>query len=196
MSESDSFTFSSNDRVVEVHSDLINACEGNYCAACILWALSQRQSDQPIRAPLPDIQTWVNGIFRRVAIFEAIRYLMSRGFVRNTTDTCRSDPKDRANFYELDNDKINTAILFDQPAVRQATTASIKPKSKVRFKVLCRDKFTCQYCGRKAPEVTLEVDHKFPAAFGGPSVIDNYITACHDCNSGKGAMVVDDVVLL
>ena len=30
---------------------------------------------------------------------------------------------------------------------------------KMRFEVFKRDKFTCQYCGRKAPDVILEVDH-------------------------------------
>lgn len=31
------------------------------------------------------------------------------------------------------------------------------PRS-IRFEVFKRDMFTCQYCGRKAPDVILEVD--------------------------------------
>lgn len=30
---------------------------------------------------------------------------------------------------------------------------------KLRFEVFKRDKFTCQYCGAKAPDVVLHVDH-------------------------------------
>lgn len=35
----------------------------------------------------------------------------------------------------------------------------------VRFEVFKRDSFTCQYCGRKAPEAVLNVDHIKPVAF-------------------------------
>ncbi len=60
------------------------------------------------------------------------------------------------------------------------------PKS-VRFEVFKRDNFTCQYCGRKAPDVVLEVDHINPVANGGENDILNLVTSCRDCNSGKGA---------
>ena len=59
------------------------------------------------------------------------------------------------------------------------------PKS-VRFEVFKRDKFTCQYCGAKAPDVILEVDHIQPVSKGGTDDIFNLITACRACNSGKG----------
>ena len=55
----------------------------------------------------------------------------------------------------------------------------------VRFRILARDNFTCQYCGRRAPDVVLEIDHIRPSAHGGPDRIMNLITACYDCNHGK-----------
>lgn len=58
--------------------------------------------------------------------------------------------------------------------------------TKLRFQVLQRDNFTCQYCGRKAPEVILHVDHKQPKSKQGKFTIDNLITACAECNVGKG----------
>ena len=57
---------------------------------------------------------------------------------------------------------------------------------KIRFEVFKRDGFKCQYCGRTPPDVVLEVDHIIPKAEGGEDSIDNYITACFDCNRGKG----------
>lgn len=57
---------------------------------------------------------------------------------------------------------------------------------KIRFEVFKRDSFTCQYCGRMAPDVVLEVDHIVPVADGGTNDIMNLVTSCHDCNSGKG----------
>lgn len=62
-----------------------------------------------------------------------------------------------------------------------------KPLSKkIRFEVFKRDGFTCQYCGRMAPDVVLEVDHINPVANGGENDIMNLVTSCQDCNRGKG----------
>lgn len=57
---------------------------------------------------------------------------------------------------------------------------------KLRFEVFKRDSFTCQYCGRMAPDVVLEVDHINAVANGGENDIMNLITSCFDCNRGKG----------
>lgn len=66
------------------------------------------------------------------------------------------------------------------------------PVSKsLRFQVLRRDHFACQYCGGRAPDVVLAVDHVIPAALGGPDTPDNLITACRDCNGGKAATPPD-----
>jgi hypothetical protein len=58
---------------------------------------------------------------------------------------------------------------------------------KNRFDVFKRDIFICQYCGNTPPSVVLEVDHITPVSAGGLNDIDNLITACFDCNRGKGA---------
>jgi len=63
---------------------------------------------------------------------------------------------------------------------------------KMRFEVFKRDKFTCQYCGRKAPDVILEVDHIKPVAEGGKNTILNLITSCRDCNRGKGKVRLEE----
>lgn len=63
---------------------------------------------------------------------------------------------------------------------------SRKPIPKtVRFEVFKRDKFTCQYCGRSAPDVILEADHIIPHSKGGSDDILNLVTDCRDCNRGK-----------
>ena len=63
---------------------------------------------------------------------------------------------------------------------------------KTRFEVFKRDKFTCQYCGRVAPDVILEVDHIKPVAKGGTDDFLNLITSCRDCNRGKGATTLSE----
>lgn len=63
---------------------------------------------------------------------------------------------------------------------------------RLRFEIFKRDKFTCQYCGHKAPDIVLQVDHIDPVANGGTNDIINLITSCFDCNSGKSDKKLDD----
>ena len=63
---------------------------------------------------------------------------------------------------------------------------------RTRFEVFKRDKFTCQYCGRSAPEAILEIDHITPVASSGGNEILNLVTSCTYCNSGKGARELSD----
>lgn len=63
---------------------------------------------------------------------------------------------------------------------------------KLRFEVFKRDSFTCQYCGRKSPDVVLHVDHIEPVSLGGTDDLINLITSCVDCNLGKGPRRLSD----
>jgi len=56
---------------------------------------------------------------------------------------------------------------------------------KIRFEILKRDNFTCQYCGKKSPDVELEVDHIEPYSKTKNNNPDNLITSCKNCNRGK-----------
>lgn len=67
---------------------------------------------------------------------------------------------------------------------------------KIRFEILKRDKFTCQYCGAQAPTTLLHLDHIDPVANGGGNEITNLITACQPCNAGKSNIRLDDSSLI
>lgn len=67
---------------------------------------------------------------------------------------------------------------------------------KTRFEVFKRDSFKCQYCGKSAPDVILNVDHIKPVAAGGNNGMTNLITSCFDCNMGKKARLLDDNSML
>lgn len=75
-------------------------------------------------------------------------------------------------------------------------TISKKPRKKIsqknRFEVFKRDAFSCQYCGKSAPNVILEVDHIKPISKGGDNNIINLVTSCFDCNRGKGSKELGD----
>lgn len=58
--------------------------------------------------------------------------------------------------------------------------------SGLRFDVFARDGFRCRYCGVSVDDgAALHADHVIPRSKGGPTLIDNLVTACVDCNLGK-----------
>lgn len=62
---------------------------------------------------------------------------------------------------------------------------------RLRFEILRRDNHTCRYCGAKAPDVALAVDHVIPQTLGGNDDPTNLVTACVDCNQGKASVPAD-----
>ncbi|WP_374457735.1 HNH endonuclease [Nocardioides sp.] len=62
---------------------------------------------------------------------------------------------------------------------------------RTRYEVLRRDNHTCRYCGGKAPDVVLTVDHVTPVALGGTDDPSNLVAACKDCNAGKSSTTPD-----
>ncbi len=56
-----------------------------------------------------------------------------------------------------------------------------------RKTVLARDRYTCQYCGRRLPKSELTLDHVIPRQRGGKTSWENVVTACKACNQRKGA---------
>lgn len=65
---------------------------------------------------------------------------------------------------------------------------------RTRFEVFKRDDFTCRYCGKKSPEVILEVDHIVPVCDGGSDDAINLATSCWDCNRGKAGVPLNSVM--
>lgn len=57
---------------------------------------------------------------------------------------------------------------------------------RLRLSVFQRDSFTCRYCG-EAELTEPHCDHVVPVSQGGPSTLENLVTACGPCNIKKGA---------
>lgn len=72
----------------------------------------------------------------------------------------------------------------------------ISLSKRLRFEILKRDSFKCQYCGSAAPDVLLQVDHVKPVAEGGTDDIWNLITSCQPCNSGKSDKQLSDTAAI
>ena len=61
---------------------------------------------------------------------------------------------------------------------------------KSRFELLKKFKFTCQYCGEKAPKITLQIDHIIPRSKGGKNTLNNLTVSCIKCNVGKSNLII------
>lgn len=62
-------------------------------------------------------------------------------------------------------------------------SANLKANRPSRKKILERDNYECQYCGRKS---NLTLDHIIPRSNGGNNSWENLVTACEPCNLRKG----------
>lgn len=60
----------------------------------------------------------------------------------------------------------------------------------LRFAILKRDKFRCRYCGARAGDRELVLDHVLPVASGGKDKKWNLVSACVPCNSAKSDKIL------
>ena len=91
-----------------------------------------------------------------------------------------------AHFTECHEYSILTSAAKESFGKRTKGTHPESVSPKRRWEVLARDNYICRYCGRKPPEVVLQVDHIDPRGGNNP---ENLITACQDCNLGKSNRV-------
>ena len=55
-----------------------------------------------------------------------------------------------------------------------------------RLRIYVRDRFTCQYCGKRKGADELTLDHITPRSQAGSSTPENLVAACVGCNNRKG----------
>ncbi len=76
---------------------------------------------------------------------------------------------------------------FDAPSVVKMRYQVRRPMPQLRLSrhsVLARDNYTCQYCGLKGRDLT--IDHVHPRWAGGENTWDNLVACCRRCNLKKG----------
>lgn len=74
-----------------------------------------------------------------------------------------------------------------RPSVIRLGEMVQRPRPRVKLtrrEIFRRDNYTCQYCGRRSGEMT--VDHVLPRHLGGKHIWTNVVTACPACNHQKG----------
>ncbi|MGD9091337.1 MAG: HNH endonuclease [Anaerolineales bacterium] len=81
---------------------------------------------------------------------------------------------------------------FPRPSIIRLDKMIKRPRPRIRLtkrEVLRRDNYTCQYCGHRAPYLT--IDHIIPRRLGGQHSWENLATACPACNHRKGGRTVE-----
>ncbi|MHB8483952.1 MAG: HNH endonuclease [Nitrospiria bacterium] len=61
-----------------------------------------------------------------------------------------------------------------------------------RVNIFTRDKYSCQYCGKKCRSDELTFDHVVPIAKGGRKTWENIVTACIRCNHIKSGRTPEE----
>jgi 5-methylcytosine-specific restriction endonuclease McrA len=85
------------------------------------------------------------------------------------------------------------SVSYPRPSVIRLVQLVKRPRPRVRLtrrEVFLRDNYTCQYCGTKTKELT--IDHLIPRHRGGRHVWENLVSACRACNHRKGGKTLDE----
>ena len=76
---------------------------------------------------------------------------------------------------------------MEAPSVLKMRYMVKRPMPQLRLSrhaVLARDNHTCQYCGSRGKDLT--IDHVIPRWCGGPRTWDSLVACCRKCNLKKG----------
>jgi 5-methylcytosine-specific restriction endonuclease McrA len=101
--------------------------------------------------------------------------------------------KGSAEMVEPDGNRVlrSQRFVFPQPSVvRLIEYIDVRGRqlrsSSKRTRILARDRYSCQYCGKRGGAFDLTLDHILPASRNGSNSADNLVTACLNCNQKKG----------
>ena len=79
---------------------------------------------------------------------------------------------------------------FPCPSIIRLGCMVQRPRPRVKLttrEVFRRDEHTCQYCGKRTHQLT--IDHVMPRRYGGGHSWGNVVAACAPCNRRKGGKV-------
>ena len=95
--------------------------------------------------------------------------------------------KGKAELLENHRGELHTvSSVFEAPSIIRLVylvRRPLLPRKLSKREVFLRDRFTCQYCGKKSQDLT--VDHVVPRRQGGGHAWENVVAACNRCNLHK-----------
>jgi 5-methylcytosine-specific restriction endonuclease McrA len=82
---------------------------------------------------------------------------------------------------------------FPRPSVIRLQKMISRPRPQLKLtrrEVFRRDNYTCQYCGKRTSDLT--IDHVVPRHMGGRHLWSNVVAACPACNHRKGGRLLEE----
>jgi 5-methylcytosine-specific restriction endonuclease McrA len=82
---------------------------------------------------------------------------------------------------------------YAAPSVIRLVYMIRRPRPRVKLtrrEIFIRDQHTCQYCGTRSSDLT--IDHVVPRSRGGGHSWENLVSACRTCNHRKGGKTVQE----
>lgn len=102
---------------------------------------------------------------------------------------------EKASLVENGRGEIKTvSASFPRPSVIRLQKMINRPRPQMKLtrrEVFRRDNYTCQFCGKKTADLT--IDHVIPRHLGGKHVWRNVVAACPACNHRKGGRLLEEV---
>jgi 5-methylcytosine-specific restriction endonuclease McrA len=100
----------------------------------------------------------------------------------------------KAEVLELNHQIVHSPSLsIHCPSVIRLSHLIKRPRPRARLsrrEIFIRDNYTCQYCGTRTRDLTL--DHVIPRSKGGPHTWENLVSACKACNHRKGGKMLSE----
>jgi hypothetical protein len=95
-------------------------------------------------------------------------------------------PQELIDFIECNNKEIeeilNNKVKFKRKKIR----------GKLRLKIMQRDHYKCQICGKTKDDTILEIDHIIPVSKGGETREENLRVLCQECNASKNNNIISN----
>lgn len=89
----------------------------------------------------------------------------------------------------------SVSVTIPLPSVVRLLKMVKRPPRPVRFSrrnIYARDRYRCQYCGKRKATEDLTYDHVLPRSQGGRTEWENIVTCCVGCNRRKGGRTPEE----
>lgn len=101
----------------------------------------------------------------------------------------RSKHLEKLRYWRKNNPEKSREYANKRRAIKEASGGVFTIKEWQKLKQFYD--FRCLCCGKKEPEIELNIDHVVPLKLGGKNSYENIQPLCRECNSSKATKIID-----
>lgn len=94
--------------------------------------------------------------------------------------------------FSIGNSKQKNDAYIENGILKIRKTASFRYVVYELTFLLRGGKHKCRYCGKKLDHQKMTMDHMYPQDMGGPTITNNLLPSCQNCNSEKSDMTAKE----